>query len=153
MKTHLQRQTPYTLEQAVKVARYLEKKFKSFDASPVKGSPYAHFALGGSCLHRGQSDNDIDLYIYASSEAGTSVDPYIVIHRLKEVGCEIRGVLLRYNSSSYVKKPLIKITVKGYPVDLFFITWKPEESERDATTFHRKPPHIPEDTLDEDVPF
>lgn len=109
------RKPPYTLQNAVKVARYFEKRFK----------PNYHIALGGSCLHQGLSEKDIDLYIYPSSEETLrGTDAQYILRRIRELGGKIKKVMLRVKFEvDYPNKPMIQFVFKGYPVDLFLVQW------------------------------
>jgi len=106
---------PYTLNQAVHMCQYIEELF----------APDYHICLGGSCLHLGQSDKDMDIYIYPDSDQTLlGTDAKFIIERLMSVGAEIRNVWLGFRlERGYTNKPLVQIYLQGYPIDLFFITW------------------------------
>jgi hypothetical protein len=106
----------YTLETAVKFARLFEVLF----------APDYHIPLGGSCLHRGESDKDIDLYVYPDSEMVMSTaDSAFIIKKIKEIGGEIKNVYLRVPmKKDYANKPFIQFILKGYHIDMFFVQWE-----------------------------
>jgi len=112
----MKREPPYTLRQALKIARHFEKQFK----------PNYHIALGGSVLHAGKSQKDIDLYIYPdSNQTVRGVDAREIMHELKRMDASIERVLLGIPmKEGYTNKPLIQMIFKGYPIDLFFIAWE-----------------------------
>ena len=61
-----------TLEQAIEIARVVEKQLLLFNYNN------AHCALGGSCLHKGRSDKDVDIIVYPhKSEYPYSIDKMI----------------------------------------------------------------------------
>lgn len=134
---NMKKEPPYTLDTAVKLARIFEIAFK----------PNYHIALGGSCLHKGQSEKDIDLYVYPDSEILLqSADSTFIINKIREIGGVIDNVYLKIHiQKGYVNKPLIQFTFKGYPIDLFFIQWGSVGCDNgcDKTDDH----------FDEDVPF
>ena len=105
----------HTLKKAVELARFFEKQFY----------PNYHIALGGSCLHEGESKKDIDLYIYPRSETMLSnADGRKVFRKLSELNCTITGVYLNVEwKENYPNKPFIQFTIEDVPVDLFFISW------------------------------
>ena len=111
----MKKEPPYTLDDAVKLARIFEIAFK----------PDYHICLGGSCLHKGESQKDVDLYVYPYSEMVLeSADSTFIINKIREIGGIINNVFLRIDiQKGYVNKPLIQFTFKGYPIDLFFIHW------------------------------
>lgn len=60
----------WTLEQGVDVARSIE---------PLAIASGFHVAIGGSVLHRGESQKDLDIFVYphkTSQVSGTDVDAF-----------------------------------------------------------------------------
>lgn len=80
----------------------------------------AHVALGGSCLYKGYSQKDVDLFLYPHSKG--SLTRETVFQILKTAGFEA----LKDNSfdecSDYCDKPFIQCEFNGYRVDIFLVT-------------------------------
>lgn len=99
----------YTTQDAIEIAQKLE---------PVFAAINLHIAIGGSCVYRGHSEKDIDVFIYPHSRQ-TSIDrSHIASVLLNE------GYLARTPDNEATKIADVYVTKcerTGRRVDFFFL--------------------------------
>lgn len=94
----------YTIYQAITIARELEALLLPLGA---------HCALGGSCLHKGGSEKDIDIFIYPHKN---SLKEESIVTMLEEQGFNFEPPDQRYSID-------VLVTKKGFlRVDFFFLS-------------------------------
>jgi hypothetical protein len=98
----------YSLEELVTLARKLE---------PFMEEIGCHVAIGGSCLHKGGSDKDMDLYIYPHKD---HVSKDVIAQKLLSIGFKDRRTGL--SKSSRLPDVLPTTDSKlGRRIDFFFL--------------------------------
>lgn len=106
----------YTLEEAVKIARIAQSTLKDHNF---------HVTLGGSCLTKGISSKDIDLFIYPHNDETTFMNENNInnlIKILEDIGFEPSK---DYDETSHTEPKdgsIVHVTTfMGNRVDIFFM--------------------------------
>lgn len=99
----------YTLQHAVNIAEKLE---------PHMADIGLHVAIGGSCVYRGGSDKDIDIFLYPHSRE-VEICRLAIARKLLDLGFEARK-----KDADSTGVPDVLVTAEnatGYKVDFFFL--------------------------------
>jgi len=106
----------WTLEQGVSVARKMEKILIPLGC---------HCCLGGSVLHAGQSDKDLDIFIYPDKQAGfdgKAKRSEIEAKFIEEKIAILASVPRKDDGPVYWDKQVTIAEFNGRRIDLFFVT-------------------------------
>lgn len=108
----------YTLAKAVKLCRFLEE-------NAIKDNKGFHFALGGSCLMRGESDKDFDIYVYPESGRFLTISDCNQWMKYKDFDIIGEHYFEYINKSDYdIDKPFSVFEWDGHRIDLFYVSFK-----------------------------
>ena len=100
----------YTLQDAVAIAKQLE--------APVYARFGLHIAIGGSCVYRGTSEKDVDIFLYPHAR-DVQIDRVQIMAWLTEQGFPPRETL--DDDHTQVPDVLVPRTAAGVKVDFFFL--------------------------------
>ncbi len=102
----------HTLEHAVAIARRLENLiFEKFAL---------HVAIGGSCVYRGTSEKDVDIFLYPHTKE-TPIDRLLIMEWLIQQGFEPRTIR---DGDDFTQVPDVLVTMEkatGIKADFFFL--------------------------------
>lgn len=98
-----------TLDEGLDIARRIEKA--------IIPAGY-HCALGGSVLHQGASNKDLDIFIYPHN--GRELDPLLLRLKLKLAGLVNEWTCARSDNSADTKT-IEGWSYKGQRIDIFFV--------------------------------
>ena len=101
-----------TTYEALSLCRVLEPYFVKHNL---------HIALGGSCLYRGTSTHDIDIFIYERYPGKDNIHIYDKVDNLfkTEKIPDVKHTIHGTESCSGVIQKLVTFNKKEYPVDFF----------------------------------
>lgn len=105
----------YTLDDAVKIARIAQATLKDHNF---------HVTLGGSCLTKGVSSKDIDLFIYPHNDNTTFMDENNInklVDILSEIGFDKTTYDRTYHTEPQDGRIVHVTTFMGSRVDIFFM--------------------------------
>lgn len=102
----------HTLDDAVGIARRLEHLiFEKFAL---------HVAIGGSCVYRGTSEKDVDIFLYPHTKE-TPIDRLLIMEWLIQQGFEPRTIR---DGDDFTQVPDVLVTMEkatGIKADFFFL--------------------------------
>lgn len=102
----------HTLEHAVGIARRLEL--------PIFEQFALHVAIGGSCVYRGTSEKDVDIFLYPHTKE-TPIDRLLIMGWLIQQGFEPRTIR---DGDDFTQVPDVLVTMEkatGIRADFFFL--------------------------------
>jgi hypothetical protein len=105
----------HTLQDAVTIAKRLE---------PLIAEKFRlHIAIGGSCVYRGHSEKDVDIFIYPHSKE-TEIDRDKIVIWLEEQGFKYRFADDEALQGDFTQVPDVWVTTEvatGIKADFFFL--------------------------------
>ena len=102
----------WTLEEGIELARRLEQKLN-------RCYRHYHVAIGGSTLHKGLSNKDLDIFIYPHKTC--QIDKEWMLNALKEFGFEFKRDCSKTHEIYGDGKEVHETRWNGKRVDLFFL--------------------------------
>ena len=96
-----------TLEQGITIARQIEDVLKEVNC---------HCALGGSVLHKGSSNKDLDIFIYHHDITVKTPDVTIIAALAKFINDSLHKL-----TSNYFDKEIYTSKYKGIRIDFFLL--------------------------------
>jgi hypothetical protein len=103
----------WTLTNAINIARYVESVVVQFGY---------HTAIGGSVLHRGESDKDLDLYLYPHSPDKKDEIARIIAHPGRVIAAlDLFQSKQEKESASVINQYVYCMKYEGRRIDIFFM--------------------------------
>lgn len=96
-----------TLSEAIETCRFIETVITPFGY---------HCALGGSCLHKGESGKDIDVFVYPHT-TNQQKPSQLLLNLLSDNGVKI----VTRRDHEYDDKEVWQMDRSGVRVDVFFV--------------------------------